>query len=295
MKRTNIYRAILPILSVMILTACGTDPVLFDGSNAFVAFNKSTSQLTENGDTLLIPVDVAALKGSSAVTVTIEILQDTGATVAVEGVDYTIVSKTLSLPEGLGTAYVEVVPIDNDEFDGNKTFKLRLVSNSEDYPFGTIRVNTVTIEDDEHPLKLVLGDYIYAGLDIDGDLFDCEITTKPVEGDLTLIQFALNDLCYSGYYGIPTDLVVLVSVDLDEMTVKIKTGQSYEDFGYGPCKIFGIDADENELPDDSFVTGTINENGNITLHETLGVLITEGDYQGYTLFIGGPDCVMTKQ
>ena len=82
MKRKNFYRAILPILSAAILAACSTDPVLFDESSFFVAFNKKTAQVKENGDTLLIPVDVAAFKGSPALSVTIAVLPDTGATAA---------------------------------------------------------------------------------------------------------------------------------------------------------------------------------------------------------------------
>lgn len=294
MKRTNFYRAILPILSAIVLVACSTDPVLFDESFAFVAFNKSTSQVKENGDTLLIPVDVAAIKGSPALSVTVTVLADTGATAAIEGVDYTIVSKTVSFPNGLGTGYIQVVPIDNDVFNskGNKSFRLGLVSNSANYEFGAIQENKVTLVDDEHPLKLVLGDYVFAGTDAWGDPFSCTTTTQAVEGDLTQIQFPLDDLI--GYGAPPTDMVV-ASIDLTAMTFKIKTGQSFATFGYGPCKINGYDADENELSDGEFVTGTIDANGNITMNEMLGVIITEGSNEGASFAIFGTGAVWTKQ
>ena len=225
MKRVNLYRAILPLLSAVVLAACSTDPVLFDESSFYVAFNKNASQVKENGDTLLIPVDVAAFKGSPATTVTVAVLPDTGATAAVEGVDYTIVSKTLSFPGGMGTKYIQVVPVDNNVFEGNKFFRLGLVSNTANYAFGAVQENKVTIVDDEHPLKLVLGDYVFAGYDPVYEVpFSCTTTTQSVEGDLTQIQFPVEDLIG---YGAPLTDVIVASVDLTAKTFKIKTGQSY--------------------------------------------------------------------
>ncbi len=292
MKRVNLYRAILPLLSAVVLAACSTDPVLFDESSFYVAFNKNASQVKENGDTLLIPVDVAAFKGSPATTVTVAVLPDTGATAAVEGVDYTIVSKTLSFPGGMGTKYIQVVPIDNNVFEGNKFFRIGLVSNTANYAFGAVTENKVTIVDDEHPLKLVLGEYIFAGLDAWGDPFSCNVTTQSVEGDLTQIQFPVDALIG---FGAPLTDVVIASVDLTAKTFKIKTGQSYANFGYGSYKVSGYDADENQLSDGEYVTGTIDNNGNITMNEMLDFVITSGSYEGSSFAIFGIGAVWTKQ
>lgn len=292
MKRNYLHRAILPLLSAIILAACSTDPVLFDESSFFVAFNKKVSQVKENGDTLLIPVDVAAFKGSPATTVTVKVLQDTGKTAAVEFVDFTIVSKTLSFPNGLGTGYIQVVPIDNNVFEGNKFFRLGLFSNTANYAFGAVGENKVTIVDDEHPLKLVLGDYIFAGLDAWDAPFSCNVTTQSVEGDLTQIQFPVDALIG---YGAPLTDVVIASVDLTAKTFKIKTGQSYASFGYGTYKINGYDADGNDLSEGDFVTGTIDDNGNITMNEMLGVVITSGSYEGQSFAIFGVGAIWTKQ
>ena len=145
-----INKTALLVLAVLLVSACSSDPELFDKSDSFVAFNSDVAKVSEK-DSLMIPVDVGALKGSPSVTVNFEVVDSTGATIAKEGVDFTLGSTSITFVDGFGTQYVKVKPVDNDLFTGNKTFKITLTSNSVGYPFGVIQTVNVTIVDDEHP------------------------------------------------------------------------------------------------------------------------------------------------
>jgi hypothetical protein len=281
-------KAVYLVLAIFVFSACSKDIELFEASDSFVAFRSASFKVSEK-DSLQIPVVVGALKGSEAVTVTYQVTSGT----AVRDSIFTIATdSSLVYTDGFGTQYIVVKPIDDDVFTGNRSFTIKLLTNSANYPFGAIDRATVTIVDDEHPLKLVLGAYVFAGLDAWGDPFSANITTSPVDGDLTMISFPLDALIG---YGAPPEALVLASVDLVANTFKIKTGQSYPTFGYGPCMINGYDADGNDLVEGDYVTGTIDASGNITMNEMLGVIITSGNNEGLSFMITGPGAVWTKQ
>ncbi|MCK9310687.1 MAG: hypothetical protein M0P26_00250 [Bacteroidales bacterium] len=288
--RKLINKAVIFALVAFLFSACTSDPELFDKSDIFVAFHDSEIKGTENSDSILVPVVVGALKGSPAITVSYEVELGT----AVEGVDFTVENSSLSFTDGFGTQYIVIRPVDNSVFEGDKAFKIILTSNSVGYPFGSMSEVTVTLVDDEHPLKLVLGDYIFAGSDAWGDPFSVNITTSAVEGDLTQISFPLVDLIG---YSAPAEDLVYASVDLTKnpKEFKIKIGQSFDTWGYGPCKIQGFKADETELSDGDYVTGTVDDSGNITMNEMLGVVITSGSYEGASFVIYGSGSIWTKQ
>ncbi len=69
-------------------------------------------------------------------------------------------SKTLSFPNGWGYDTIWIQPGDNEIFTGDKTFNITLTANSEEYSFGALSSTVVNIKDNEHPLNLVLGDFV---------------------------------------------------------------------------------------------------------------------------------------
>lgn len=299
MKR-YIYKTVLFVLALGAFAACDSDPVMFDSSNSFVAFEKKSATVKEDATSeLQIPVVIAAVPGSQSVTVDFEVdlEADSANITATEGEDFEITneSQSLTFSDGFGTQYISVSPIDNDVFTGTQRFTLKLTSNSADYPFGDVSETVVAIEDDEHPLKLVLGDYVFSGVDAWGDDFSTSITTSPVEGDLTQIAFPLNQLIPG--WGAPEDAMVYATVDLEAMEIYIEAGQSYDSFGYGACKISGYAGDEGDpqLEDGELITGTVDEDGNITMEDWIGVMITEGDNEGLSFAIYTAGSVWTKQ
>ncbi len=292
--KTHILKLMLVFLALTVFNACSWDPITFDSSKNFVAFQTKTAKVAEDADELQIPVVLAATSGSPSVTVDFEVVTE-GST-AIEGEDFEIgnASKSLTFSDGFGTQYIIINPIDNDVFEGNKTFKVKLTSNSGNYPNGAIEEMSVTITDDEHPLKLVLGNYIFAGDDAWGDPFSVAVTTSPVEGNLDQISFPLSHLIPN--YGPPDTYLVYAKIDLDEMTMTIAVGQSFASFGYGPCKISGYDGEtEDPLSDGDLIHATIDEDGNITMLDLMGVYITEGSNAGASFAIFGAQSVWTKQ
>ena len=270
----------------VVVASCSVDTELFDAKDHFVAFQKSTFRVKE-GDILLVPVVVASTKGSPALTVKTSPKSRT----AVLNDAFMIPDTSLEFSEGFGTQYVSVISNDDNDFTGNRTFTLKIASNTLGMPLGAIDSTVITIVDDEHPLNLVLGNYVFSGKDAWDDPFSTNVVTSPVEGDLTQITFPLNNL----FAAAPAEYLIHVNVELTNNLIKIKTGQSFDKWTY-PCKVFGMDADGKDMPDGSYITGTIDPaTGKITMNEYLGLLITAGDYKDYLLVCYAPGSVMTKQ
>ena len=293
-----IYKSVMFVLSLGVLAACESDPVMFDSSKSFVAFEKKTAEVKESPEEKItqIPVVLAAVPGSPSVTVDFEVISE-GEDALIEGQDFEVVNESNSLifDEGLGTEYVKIKAIDNEVFTGDKYFSIELTGNSQGYPLGDVSSVSVKIVDDEHPLKLVLGDYVFSGVDAWGDEFSVNVTTSAVEGDITQIKFPLAHLIPG--YAPPADLMVYATVDLEAMEISIEAGQSYDSFGYGACKISGYKGPEGDpqLEDGDKIIGTIDENGNITMKDYIGVLITEGSNEGLSFAIYASGSVWTKQ
>lgn len=126
----------------------------FSDSDAYVAFSSATVTIGEAAGSVEIPVMLTSLKGLSA-EVAVEVV--TEESTAVEGTDFTIETQSVSFTPESNTAYVKINVVDNDEFTGNKTIKLKLGDTSVN--LGAAKTCTVTIEDDEHPLLFILGTY----------------------------------------------------------------------------------------------------------------------------------------
>lgn len=127
----------------------------FDDSDAYVAFTSATPKVNEAAGSIQIPVMLVSKAGLSA-SVSIEI--DTENSTAVEGTDFTIANKTLSFDKENATQYITVNVNNDDVFTGNRVLKLKLGDTS--MKLGAAKVCTLTIEDDEHPLKFILGTYV---------------------------------------------------------------------------------------------------------------------------------------
>ncbi|MDN5291942.1 MAG: phospholipid/cholesterol/gamma-HCH transport system substrate-binding protein [Anaerophaga sp.] len=225
-----IYKSVILVLSLGVLAACESDPVMFDSSKSFVAFEKKTAEVKEgpSEDIVQIPVTIAAVPGSPSVTVNFEVLTE-GAT-AIEGEDFEIVNETntLTCDEGFGTEYIEVKPIDNSDFTGDKTFTIELTGNSRNYPLGAVSTVAVTVVDDEHPLATWLGSYSVNAVSYwSPGTYDesWNVTTKPNPDDVStlLIEGIGNG-----------DKAIVAKFDTEEMTITIDAGSNIGDaYGYG--------------------------------------------------------------
>jgi hypothetical protein len=256
-KRMNKFIYVLAAL-VLFATSCDWEPIMWDSSKTYIAFTTPGTVVPEEGDMIGIAVLVTALEGSPAVSVDFEF--DTvgidPAVAAIEGEQYELVNEnqTLSFPDGWGYDTIWIRPIDNDIFTGDKVFNVTLTSNTVDYAFGAPITNVVTVKDNEHPLNLVLGNYIetdyyFTDGSVDGTY---EVTITPDPDDLTKVNIF-------NFWG--GGEVISASVDLDAMTISISTEEViYISGTYGDATITLLD-DAYEYTDGDLLVCPIEENG----------------------------------
>ena len=298
------YIITLIILGTIIFASCEkNDPILFQNEDTFIAFQATGGSVVEA--TL---VDGVPVENTIEITVMVVTLDEQPLTVdfyfdtlgienpAVEGEAFTLLndSKTLSFPEGWGTAKIRIRTIDDDIFTGNRSVNIKLGENSAGYPNGVEDTYRLTVVDDEHPLALVLGTYNVAGTDWWGDAFSTTVETSAVDGDITRVQFPVGQACYG--WGVPETYIAYADVDLDEMTFNIKAGQEFPNFGFGPFKITGFvgGGTTETIEDGQPVRATIDEDGNIYMVDHIRFMITDGANAGLHFDIWDDDVVWTK-
>jgi len=268
------------VLAMLVLfaTSCQWEPIMWDESKTYIAFNTPATVIPEEGGDLGIVVMVTALDGAPAVDVTFQ-LDTVGIApevAAIEGEQYVLVNadQSLSYPEGWGYDTIWIRPIDNDVFTGDKYFNVTLTSNTEDYQFGAMVTNVITIKDNEHPLAAWIGTYAVEALSYGNPGAWDEawtVTTAPVEGDVTKLSITgMSD----------GELPVIATVDQEAMTITLPGGAD-TGTGYGWEHAYIAHSDYNSFVNEGEdVVGTIDEDGTIHIDE-LGILVTDDDVEVY--------------
>ena len=128
---------------------------------------------------------------------------------AINGVDYQLLSGSLTIPAGQASATIVVTPIDDSLFEGDETVILTLISNGS-YLLGTPNNATVTIIDNDKPVvSIVATDAVAAEAGLDTGTFTVSrdgITTAPLTVNYTVSGTATNGVDYqllSGSLTIP--------------------------------------------------------------------------------------------
>jgi len=265
--------SILVVAIFLFATACENEPILFDSSMNLVGFDKSSLTIIEDGDGGVFNVYLGAPKGTEGTTVTLEVSTAGLANPAIEGQDFTLLTKEVSVD--VGSSPITISPIDNDVFTGNKMVKIKIVSNSAGYQTAEEDSVMITIADNEHPLKQWLGTYEVAAVSYwNPGPYDetWTVETTPVEGDLT--QIAMTGVAGS---SVP----IIATLDTDAMTITLSPGQGLGDaYGYGETVVFKGNADITVTDKDAPLEGTISADGTINIdlwaHQFVG-----GSYDGY--------------
>jgi hypothetical protein len=284
-----LIKTILAIAAILFMvTACEKGPIMFDSSKNVLGFISSETVITENlGGSSPILFYLGATPGSESTTVTFSV--DTvgfGSSAAREGVDFTI--QTNPVPASPGETAVNIIPIDNAVFTGNKKFYLVIASNSMNYRISAQKKVLVTISDDEHPLKQWIGTYSVDAVSY-GDPGNWDETWNAT---ILAVEGNLNQLALTGL-GNGSDIPIIATIDKDALTIVIEPGQnSGEAYGAdnGLVKLyFGTDeiiaqviAGEGitapmlttaSIP----ITGTIETDGTIHL-DRMGMILTDYDW-----------------
>lgn len=296
----------------MLMTACEkNDPIVFQNDDSFIGFVRGNGAVTEASvvegvafeNTIAIPVMLVTLD-NNPVTVDFDFSIEGIAeeSQAIENETFTLLNenKTLSfsggITEGSSMGYdtIFIQTVDNEIFTGNKRVNIVLMSNSAGYNFGSLSTFSLTVVDNEHPLNIVLGTYDVTGESAFGGSLSTTIETSAVEGTLEQVSFPLAQLIPG--WGVPATDLVYAMVDPEAKTFRIQTGQAFATFGYGPSKISGYDAETETLMEDGeYIEGTFDDDGNITLHDLIGVMITSGSNEGLSFEIWSAGSVWTKQ
>ena len=275
-----IYKLSLILVALVFITGCQKEyPLMFDTSTKVVGFSTPTLTIKENAPSGAAKLYLGGVLDAPATDVTIEVSVEGISKPAIEGTDFTISSKTITL--GVGETDVTISPIDNDVFQGNKQFKLLIKSNSKSYPLSTNNSFLVTITDDEHPLKTWIGTYKVAAVSYwsPGE-YDEEwtVTTSPDPTDITklvITGIGTSDPSTTGWIGV---------VNKTEMTITFSPGQQLDHAYLGSNGTLGPVLMYLGTPDittikESDIVGTISDNGDIHI-DNVGIELT-GTNEGY--------------
>lgn len=253
----------------------------FSDSDAFVAFRSSSVSVGEADGAVEIPVLLTSLNGMSA-TATVSIVDSL--TTAVEGTDFTLETKQLTFTPEASLQQVKITVNDNDVFTGTKTLVLALSNTAVN--LGAAKNCTVSIQDDEHPLRFILGTYSGSADSYFASRghYDWDIIVERDESDINKVWIGNLDPFFlsngimapaeNNFYG-------FVSEDKTEIRVPNEQKVGYED--YVLAGFTGPDPDESDLlgTGDNIII-KIEDGGN-----TLIIPNAWGITGWYNLFYGG--------
>jgi hypothetical protein len=273
--KKHIIKLCIILVTLIVVNGCQKEyPIKFDSGTSVIGFNKSTLTIKENGTAGTVNLYLGAATGTTATDVTLQVSIEGIDNPAIEGTDFTLSSKSVSV--GVGETAVTITPIDNSIFQGNKQFNLIITSNSKNYSISAQKTVTVTITDDEHPLKTWIGSYTVqaASYGKPGDWDEVwNVTTSAHPTDLTKLVvkgIGTSSPSTSDWIGV---------INTTDMTITFSPGQQLDEaYGYGPVLMYSGTPDGATNPDVNIV-GTISANGDIHI-DLLAIELT-GANAGY--------------
>ncbi len=263
MKKLIQYFNII-FMGAFLLTSCELNEIpKFDNADTFAYFTKPTMSISEQGGTLSIPVNLASVDGATT-TVTYQIKDGT----AQNGTHFNPVSGsgTLSFDSNTRTSNIVIDIVDvAGVFTGDLNFTVELVS-SPGAAIGSDKVCQVTINDEDHPLSAILGDYNAAGTSYyDGPVaWTINFDKDPDDISLVWISNFVLDGSSLAVYGIVNEDMTEIKVPAGQ---RIATSSSY---GFIALRAFyGPDGAE-EIPEGAYITIKINPDYSMTILDEIG-------------------------
>lgn len=239
MKLNNIILAGAVILMAASCSRLNQTPV-FNADDSFAAFDRASMSATEEAGRVKIPVTIASIE---PVATTVSYSVDTQASTAVEGVNFKLVdpSAVLSFDGKDRTAYIEldILPIRGDEgYTGDKVVVISL-DNANGLKIGNEKTCRFTINDLDHPLSAILGEYIIADGSSTGT-----ITIEKDPDDVTVVHFPDLMAATQTWVGseYPFDIIGQVSDDLSTIVIPLPVDTGYTYSNGENLKIYACDA-----------------------------------------------------
>lgn len=270
----KIFKIALGMAAGLLLASCNINELPeYDDSNAFVAFTSSSVNVGEEEGSKQVEVLLTSIGGIET-TVNFEVAPAETAG-AVEGKHYTIEgSKSLTFKKDAPTQKITLNIIDNDTFDGDVKFTIKLLD-PEGVQLGASKTCSVTIEDDEHPLLFILGTLSAKGPSYFNGDTEWEVRIAKDDSDLSKVW--IYNLVPGGssssspVYGIVNDEKTEIRIPVGQ---EVAVSSSYPHIllnGY-----YGEEGDE-KIPTGGYLTGTIAEDGTITLQDWFGSQVFSDD------------------
>lgn len=275
MQITKYFISLLVILACFISCEENVDPIM-KIQDATVYFDTDQTRfvpsVSENNAILKVPLILAGLPGTYPVTVTVEADTVDLENPAIEGEHFTIKKKEITFEEGYGQKYVEIRTIDNADKNLTRQFNLVIKSMSRSIKENVDNRITISILDDEHPLKKYFGTYSGSGLDcFTGNLVQMSITiaADPEDDNMVLL---------SGIYPFPL-LTFKLRIDQENQVCSFPGGQltKVEDSNWETrfCKCHRGE-DGHLAWDYDDVSGIIGKNGTeFTFTDWIGLVIVD--------------------
>jgi hypothetical protein len=267
--KNRIYFAIL-IAGLFFIQSCDINELPeFDDQNAFISFRATSALVEENKDNLDIPILLTSLAGLSG-TIEFELVPNDAPNAAVAGVNYNLrnESNTLTFTKEEPLQYIRLSIIDNDSFDGDVKLSFVLKNPSAGLNLGLETTCDITISDNEHPLVFILGTLSGNGSSYFNGPTTWSLTFSKDDADLSKVW--ITNLVPGGSSA-STPVYGIVNEDQTEIRIPVKqvvaASASYPaillDGFYGPDGAI-------EIEDGGYITGTIAEDGTITLLDEFG-------------------------
>ena len=216
------------------------DMPTFNDSDAFAAFKTSSMSITEDGGTLNIPVSVTSL-GGVATTVSYEFVNGS----AKQGVDFEDASGSGTISFGAGETLKNIaVKIINHPgvFTGDLKFSVKFKS-AGDVKMGASNTCAVTINDLDHPLSAILGDYTAKGESYFNGAQEWTMSFLKDASDVTKV-WIFNIFASDSWADTDTVFYGLVDDDLTNISVPLGQETEYKYSGTTPCQLLGFDGED---------------------------------------------------
>jgi hypothetical protein len=256
----NLKNILIMVLSLLLFSCEETTMPLFDAQYSFVSITDGSYSISKSSSEILeIPVVIAGIEGTDiSVTFTVE---ETGDNPAKEGVDYEVVNidKKVIVGKGAGTGFVQIKPLDSKDAVGDKTFKVKLVSNSANLYIAVDADSVVAkIREGNNSMELFVGKY---------EENDYLLDKSGVEGpyEITIDVDSENDnmLIISNFWGGEKDIKARVNMETN--TIEILAGQTiYIDKNHGDCTAIAIDIEAGDIDKKASIIGSWTDDGTIT-------------------------------
>ncbi len=195
----NILKYIAGAAAAATLAGCDLNPLpTFDEADSFVAFDKAAVSVNEDAGTVTLPLTIASVNPVKT-NISYELVDGT----AKSGENYEISDESAVLvfdgTERTGSIVVNIKNIAGT-YTGDLSFSVKLVS-ATGLNLGASSVCTVTINDLDHPLSAILGEYTATAHDyFDGVDVSWTATLMKDPEDINVVWVDGFTATFAGYY-----------------------------------------------------------------------------------------------